>query len=204
MEEQKLGLYSMRTGKDAFLFRVASAAHDVGFSPNTVTALGLCFGVSAGFMLAFHEMPLALTLGFLSVFCDVLDGTIARKFRLETTFGRVFDSASDRVCEVAVVLGAFAGGIVEPLGLAAIAGSMMLFVLRALSHIRGLKTDYVMFGRPERLVFLLLGLLMPFAQFSTACFVVAGGFGFVSSLQIIVVLWRQNIKAKQAERSQEH
>jgi phosphatidylglycerophosphate synthase len=118
----------------------------------------------------------------------VLDGTIARKFQLETSFGRVLDSVSDRTCELAVVLGALAGGIIEPLGVIAIIGSTMLFSLRVVSHARGLKTDYVIFGRTERLVFILLGLILPFAPASTLCFVVAGGFGFASSFQIILFL----------------
>ena len=67
----------------------------------------------------------------------MLDGTIARKFHLETSFGRVFDSVSDRTCELAVVLGALAGGIIEPIGVIAIVGSTLLFSLRTLSHTRG-------------------------------------------------------------------
>ena len=136
----------------------------------------------------YRQIPFAFAFGFLSVFCDVLDGTIARKFHLESSFGRVFDAISDRTCELAVVLGALAGGIIKPLGVIAIVGSTMLFSLRVLSHARGLKTDYVMFGRTERLVFILLGLVLPFATVSTICFIVAGGFGFASSLQIIVFL----------------
>lgn len=191
-----MGLYKMRSAKDEFLFRVASAALARGLSPNAMTVLGLCFGVTAGVLFAFQQIPFAFAFGFLSVFCDVLDGTIARKFSLETPFGRVFDSVSDRVCELAVVLGALAGGIIEPLGVVAIVGSTTLFAFRALSHARGLKTDYVMFGRTERLVFILLGLILPVASLSTLCFVVAGCFGFASSLQIAVFLSRRRFQTK--------
>ena len=191
-----MGLYKMRATKDAFLFRIAQRAHNNGISPNTMTALGLCFGVATGLLFMYRQIPFAFAFGFLSVFCDVLDGTIARKFHLETSLGRVFDSVSDRTCELAVVLGALAGGIIEPIGVIAIVGSTMLFSLRALSHTRGLSTDYVMFGRTERLVFIFLGLILPFASVSTACFVVAGGFGLVSSFQIIVFLARQPSQTK--------
>jgi len=192
-----MGLYKMRATKDDFLFRIADMAHNNGISPNTMTALGLFFGVATGLLFMYRQIPFALAFGFLSVFCDVLDGTIARKFHLETTFGRVFDSVSDRACELAVVLGALAGGIIEPLGVVAIVGSTMLFFLRVLSHSRGLRTDYVTFGRTERLVFILFGLILPFATVSTACFVVAGCFGLVSSFQIIVSLARQHSQEKQ-------
>ena len=181
----------MRAEKDNFLLRLARIANNNGMTPNMMTALGLSFGLASGILFASRQIPFAFACGFLSVFCDMLDGAIARIFHRETSFGRVFDSLSDRTCELAVVLGALAGGIIEPLGVIAIVGSTMLFLLRAFSHIRGLNTDYVMFGRTERLVFIFLGLILPFALVSTVCFVVAGGFGLVSSLQIIVFLARQ-------------
>jgi archaetidylinositol phosphate synthase len=196
VEGKPIGLYKMRAGKDDFLFRIASVAHNHGMTPNMMTAVGLCFGVLSGLLFMSRQIPSAFAFGFLSVFCDVLDGAIARKFNLETSFGRIFDSASDRICEVAVVLGALASGIIEPIGVIAIVDSVMLFSLRLVSHTQGLKTDYVTFGRTERLVFILLGLILPFATLRTICFVVAGGFGFISSLQIIVFLSRRNFQSK--------
>jgi phosphatidylglycerophosphate synthase len=129
----------------------------------------------------------------LSIFCDVLDGTIARKFHLETMFGRVFDSVADRTAETAVVLGALASGIIEPIGLLAIVGSVSLLLLRALSYARGLNTDYVLFGRVERLALILCGLVAPFVMASTLCFVVAGALGLASSTQIISTLLRKKL-----------
>ncbi len=188
-----MGLYKLRTGKDNFLFQVASVAHRHGIGPNTVTALGLCFGIASGVLFVYRQIPLAFASGFLSVFCDVLDGTIARKFCLETSFGRVFDAVADRASELAVVLGALAAGIIEPIGVVAIVGSTALFALRVVSHSYGLDTNYVMFGRTERLFFIMLGLILPFAAASTACFVVSGAFGFVSSIQIIVFLSNRHL-----------
>jgi CDP-diacylglycerol---glycerol-3-phosphate 3-phosphatidyltransferase len=183
-----VGLYSMRASKDSILFRLASAAYSWGFTPNMMTALGLMFGVAAGTLFALHAVLFAFALGSLSVFCDVLDGTLARKFSLETKFGLVFDSTADRLSEFAVVVGALIGGIIEPLGVFAIVGSASLLILRATSHRRGLKTDYVLFGRFERLLFILIGLLVPNILVSTMCFTVAGGFGLISAFQIAVFL----------------
>ena len=191
-ERRTIGLYKLRSAKDNFLFQIAGASLNHGMTPNIVTSFGLCFGIAAGLLFMHRQIPFAFGLGFLSVFCDVLDGTIARKFNLETASGRVFDSLSDRACELAVVLGAMAGGIIEPFGVVAIVGSTMLFSLRILSHSRGLKTDYVFFGRTERLAFIFVGLILPFSVASTICFVVAGTFGIVSSLQIIVELSRRS------------
>jgi archaetidylinositol phosphate synthase len=156
-----------------------------------MTALGLCFGVASGIMFMLRATLFALIFGGLSVFCDVLDGTLARKFQLETKFGKFFDSTADRTAEAAVVIGAFMGGIIEPIGLVAIAGSVSLLLFRVISYARGLDTNYVLFGRVERLVFILLGLVAPFITLSTFFFVIAGGFGLVSTIQIFVTLSRR-------------
>jgi len=185
-----MGLYSMRSGKDTVLFRLASIAHTHGLTPNMMTALGLCFGVASGIMFGFRAISFALAFGFLSVFCNAFDGTIARKFHLETKFGKIFDSAADRTAEVAVVVGALVGGIIEPIGLLAIVGSASLLLFRALSYTRGLNTDYVLFSRVERLACILLGLIAPSITVSTFCFVIAGGFGLASSFQIVASLRR--------------
>jgi phosphatidylglycerophosphate synthase len=186
-----MGLYRLRGAKDDFLFRAAIFAHSLGITPNAMTILGLCFGVSAGAMFWIHQMLLGFALGFISVFCDVLDGTIARKFNLETLRGKVFDSASDRISELAVVLGALGGEIIELWGIIAIVGSATLFLFRVISYRRGVSTDYVLLGRTERLFFIMMGLLIPWATASTICFILAGVFGFISSIQIAANLSRR-------------
>ncbi len=181
----------MRAGKDTVMFRIANAAYNWGLTPNMMTALGLTLGVSSGVLFAIRAIPFGLGFGFLSVFCDVIDGTLARKFHLETKFGLMFDSSADRVTEFAVVLGALVAGIIQPLGFLAIIGSISLLTFRTLSFRRGLKTDYVLFGRFERLIFILAGLVAAITWFSTICFVVAGVFGLVSSGQIAISLYRK-------------
>jgi phosphatidylglycerophosphate synthase len=178
----------MRSGKDAVLFHLAVAARNYGLTPNMMTAFGLASGVASGALFAVRALPFAFGLGFLSVFCDVLDGTLARKFHLESRFGLIIDSVSDRITEAAVVVGALMVGIIHPFGLIAIAGSVCLLAFRYVSDRRGLKTDYVLFGRTERLIFILVGLLLPFVFVSSLCFALAGGFGLVSSCQIAVHL----------------
>ncbi len=178
----------MRSGKDAVMFRLASVAYSCGVTPNMLTALGLSLGIASGVFFAVRGFPYAFTFGLLSVFCDVLDGTVARKFHLESTFGLLFDSAADRASEFAVVAGALVAGIIQPLGFVAVVGSFSLFIMRSVSHKRGQRTDYAVFGRFERLAFILAGLIVPFPWLSTVCFVVAGSFGLVSSVQIALRL----------------
>ncbi len=123
------------------------------------------------------------------MFCDVLDGMVARKFHMETKFGLMLDFASDHANEAAFVFGALSSGIVESIGLFAIAGSVCLLAFRTLSYRMGLRSDYVIFGRTERLIFVLAGVVVPFAIASSFCFVAAGVFGMFSSLQIAARLW---------------
>jgi phosphatidylglycerophosphate synthase len=186
-----MALYGMRAGKDAVMFRIAKAMHRSGLTPNMITAVGLTLGVFSGAMFALHLFSAAFGFGFLSVFCDVLDGTLARKFHMESKNGLIFDSVSDRVTECVVVIGALAGSIIQPLGLLAIAGSVTLFLFRWISYRRGIKSDHVLFGRFERLVLILSGLVLPNVFASTLCFAIAGLFGLVSSLQIAAVLLRK-------------
>jgi phosphatidylglycerophosphate synthase len=188
------GLYSKRASKDTLLFRLAHTAHSRGITPNMITALGLTFGIASGTLLALQSIPSAFALGFLSVFCDVLDGTLARKFHLESKFGLVFDAVSDRISETAVVIGAFAGGIIGPLGIFAVVGSTTLLALRIFSYTKGLKTDFAPFGRFERLVCIFAGLLIPAKALSTVCFLLAGMFGMASSFRIAWVLWHERKK----------
>jgi phosphatidylglycerophosphate synthase len=186
-----MGLYGMRPGKDSILFRIAFAVHRLGFTADAMTAIGLAFGVASGVMFALHAAPFGFTFGLISVFCDILDGTLARKFQQESKFGLLFDSAADRVAEFAVVMGAIAAGIIQPLGALSIVGSASLLTLRYASYRQGKNTDYVLFGRFERLIFILAGLLVPVVWLSTACFMVAGGFGLVSAFQIAESLGRK-------------
>jgi len=185
-----MGLYSMRKCKDTLLFRMAVFAYNSGLTPNRMTALGVSLGICSGALLVFDELPSALLCGFLSVFCDVLDGTIARALQEETFFGKIFDSVGDRVSETAIVVGAILSGIIEPIGIIAIIGSISLLSLRALSYSRRLNTDYVLFGRAERLILIFSGLLTPIKTISTLLFVGAGFLGLASSFQIAAFLMR--------------
>ena len=185
--------YSMRFRKDRLLLPLAQFVHRCGVTPNRVTALGLCFGIASGVAIAYRELPPALLLLFVSVFCDVLDGALARTFDRATAFGLAFDSVADRCAELAVVVGALLSGIILPIGVVAIIGSIALLLMRTVSYRYGLDTNYVLFGRVERITFIVIGLIAPSTSVSTFCFVMAGVFGLVSSCQIGVVLWRQRV-----------
>jgi len=187
--------YSMRFRKDRLLLPLAHFVHRYGITPNIVTALGLCFGVISGIAVAYRELLPALALLFVSVFCDVLDGALARIFNRVTAFGLAFDSVADRCAELSVVAGALLSGIILPIGVIAIIGSSALLLMRTISYLFELDTNYVLFGRAERITFLVIGLIAPSTSISTLCFVIVGLFGLVSSCQIGIFLWHQSIGA---------
>jgi phosphatidylglycerophosphate synthase len=172
--------------------RIALANPYRRLTPNIVTTIGLCLGILCGVSLALGSTALALLTGFSSVFCDLLDGTIARKFGMETTFGLVFDSIADRGSELAMVAGALHAGIIHPLGVMAIIGSTALLLSRTISYLNRQDTNNVLFGRAERIIFISLGLAAPSVFMSTSCFVISGGLGLVSSCQIGRLLWRKH------------
>ena len=184
-------LYYMRSWKDRISLPLADFAHRYGVTPNVVTGLGLLLGIASGVSLAHRAVPFALLLLFVSVFCDVLDGTVARTFRAKTAFGLAFDSVADRCTELSVVVGALFSGIIYPIGSVAIIGSITLHFMRTLSYLHGFDTNYVLFGRAERIVFISLGLIAPSTSISTFCFVMAGVFGLLSSCQVGISLWHQ-------------
>ncbi len=187
--------YSMRFRKDRLLLPLAQFVHRYGITPNMVTTLGLCFGIASGVAVAYRELLPALFLLFVSVFCDVLDGALARTFDRVTAFGLAFDSVADRCAELSVVVGALLSGIILPIGVVAIIGSVALLLMRTMSYQYGLDTNYVSFGRVERITFLVIGLIAPSTAISTFCFVIVGVSGLVSSCQIGVFLWHQRVSA---------
>ena len=190
-----MNCYSMRFRKDRLLLSLAQSVHRYGVTPNIVTALGLCFGIISGIAVAYRELLPALVLLFVSVFCDVLDGALARTFNRVTAFGLAFDSVADRCVELSVVIGALLSGIILPIGVIAIIGSSALLLMRTISYLFGLDTNYALFGRVERITFLVIGLIAPSTSISIFCFVIVGVFGLVSSCQIGIFLRHQRISA---------
>ena len=184
---------SLRLQKDQLLLPLATFVHRCGVTANQVTAAGLCFGTASGVAIAYRELPPALLLLLVSVFCDALDGALARIFSRATGFGLAFDAAADRCVELAVVIGALLNGIILPIGVVAIIGSIALLVMRTVSYRYGLDTNYVLFGRAARITFIFIGLIAASTSISTVCFVMAGVFGLASSCQIGVFLWRHRV-----------
>lgn len=91
-------------------------------SPVAITALGLLFGIGAAFFIALGYPLSALCSLVLSGYCDALDGTLARRRQMSSSFGAICDLVSDRAVEFAVLFALF---LVDPVGRAI--ASMVVF-----------------------------------------------------------------------------
>jgi archaetidylinositol phosphate synthase len=139
----------------------AKAAHNVGLTPNKVSAIGLAlsFFSAVAYTVALNQ-PLwllsAMILLLASGFFDALDGILARNYQQATVFGGFLDSLLDRYADAAVYAGVIIGGLCDPRwGLAALAGSLLVSYSRARAEAAGVTMESIgLAERAERMLIL--------------------------------------------------
>ncbi len=176
-------LYVFKPQKDRALHSASHILLSIGMTPNMITAAGLLMSVVAGLLAMSGNLYAGIFIFIIGACLDAVDGSFARACGLCTEFGRYFDSICDRLSELVFIAGAVAGGVSFS-AFAVIAGSLLLLASRVYNHRKGLNSNAAMFGRPERLVLLIAGLLSP-APYNTVLFLVAGLLCLISSGQII-------------------
>lgn len=77
----------------------------LGLTPNNLTLIAFCIGISAALFLMYGHTYIALICLLVSGLCDVIDGTIARLTHTSHPFGAYIDLISDRMVESALILG---------------------------------------------------------------------------------------------------
>lgn len=139
----------------------ARVAHDIGFTPNAISAIGFTLSLLSAVAYAFAlSQPwlllLAVALLLASGFSDTLDGIIARNYQQATVFGGFLDSLLDRYADAIVYSGVIIGGLCDVYwGLAALFGSMLVSYSRARAEAAGIKMESVGFAeRAERMLIL--------------------------------------------------
>jgi archaetidylinositol phosphate synthase len=139
----------------------ARVAHDVGLTPNIISAIGfvLSFLSAVAYALALTQLwllLLAVVLLLASGFCDTVDGILARNYQQATVFGGFIDSLLDRYADAIVYSGVIIGGLCDVYwGLAALAGSFLVSYSRARAEAAGIKMESVGFAeRAERMLIL--------------------------------------------------
>lgn len=154
--------------------REAQIAYKIGLSPNTISILGLIFGISSGITYwAAGVLPadlgtlrayliLALLLLLFSGACDALDGAIARIRGEETAFGGFVDSIIDRYVDSVVLLGLTLGGFCDLVwGVLALVGSLLTSYVRARAESLGVSMESIgLVERAERIMILSISSLV--------------------------------------------
>ena len=77
--------------------------HEMGIIPNMVTTLNLLFGILAAYEILQGNFIIAVFCWLMAYYFDCVDGKLARKYDMVTTFGDYYDHVSDIIKNVAVV-----------------------------------------------------------------------------------------------------
>lgn len=179
-------------GVQLVLLRLAQMLVRVGISPNLITVVGCTAGILSGIVLARGEfLRGAIAIAVVGL-CDLLDGMVARAKNTQTRFGAFLDSALDRYADMAMFIGLiihFAHmNRLDYLLICCLAlvGTVMTSYSRARAEsvIGHCRVGFM--ERPERIVFLMLGIL--FNRVEQALWVIAIGANW-TALQRIHYTW---------------
>lgn len=169
-------LSKIREVVEPFISSIARVFAQAGFSPNSLTYVGLLLGSVAALLFGEGEQHLAgLTLLICGLF-DAIDGAVARLTSRETAFGGVLDSVIDRYIDFAIFIGIIYGGLAGAgnlpswvWGILALTGSFMVSYTRARAEAAGSgRLDVGIAERAERLLILAFGGLLGLTRFAVA------------------------------------
>jgi len=147
----------------------AKAAHKIGLTPNTISAIGVVLAFLSALAYAEWQISklyllLATALLLVSGFCDVLDGVLARLYQNATAFGGFLDSLLDRYADAFVYVGIMMGGLCDIIwGLVALTGSSLVSYTRARAEAAGVKMETIgLAERAERILILAIASIAAF------------------------------------------
>ena len=177
----------------------AGAFNKTGFTPNSVTSIGflltlvasLLYSSGLGTAWLVWGTVLALLIG---AYFDAIDGAMARRYHQISKMGGILDSVLDRVGEIALYAGLFAGGLVPGwLSLWALSASLMVSYVRARVDVEGVKLKGVgLAERPERLLILMIATI--FAAFNSLSLELGAGLvALLSTVTIVERLYRTRV-----------
>ena len=180
--------------------RAAGALNKTGFTPNSVTSIGflltlvasLLYSSGLGTVWLVWGTVLALLIG---AYFDAIDGAMARRYHKTSKMGGILDSVLDRVGEIALYAGLFAGGLVPGwLSLWALSASLMVSYVRARVDVEGVKLKGVgLAERPERLLILMIATI--FAAFNSLSLELGAGLvALLSTVTIVERLYRTQVE----------
>jgi CDP-diacylglycerol--glycerol-3-phosphate 3-phosphatidyltransferase len=160
------------TGARSLASRSITGLARTRVTPNALTAAGVSLCALASILVLFedrHEITfywLAAVVFVAGSLLDILDGALARAGGKTTPFGAFLDSTTDRISEafmltaIAFVLARHDHPVFVAVGMAAMAGSILVSYTRAKAEGLGLRGDVGIGSRAERVVVITAGLVL--------------------------------------------
>jgi CDP-diacylglycerol--glycerol-3-phosphate 3-phosphatidyltransferase len=145
---------------------IARAVARTGITPNGVTAVGFAGNLIAAWLAADGRWLAAGLVMLVGSGLDLLDGALARATGRATRFGAIFDAVLDRYSEAAVLFGLLvyfeSRDAYVQVGLiyVALAGSVLVSLVRARAEIDGMRLREGLFTRAERVVLTAVALII--------------------------------------------
>ena len=169
----------------------------MGLSPNAVTLLGFCVAAGAAVLVGAGYLLAGGIVFLVGSVLDLMDGAMARLTGRVTRFGGLLDSVMDRLSEAALFLGIAVYGVRAGLGedrllflivavILALTTSQTVSYLRARGEAAGIETKTGVMTRPERVIFLSLGLILGLRALEVILVIIAA----VSALTLMQRLYR--------------
>ena len=167
-------------------------------TPNTLTWIGFVVTVGAAALIIVDHLFAA---GFVILFAglfDMLDGALARRTNKVTRFGGILDSTLDRLSEAVLLLGLLVVFTREKQVAESLLTGIVLFSSLMVSYLRsrieamGIECTIGLFTRPERVIFLALGLLLSRFEYSLLIALsIIAFFSLFTAGQRLHYAWRQ-------------
>jgi phosphatidylglycerophosphate synthase len=158
VQEEDPGIRGTSDGILGFLIRFVHET--LGLSPNQISVIGFLTGIAAAVVAAMGSLVTGLALMAVSQIIDALDGGVARRYKLISEKGKLFEVVFDRLNELAMFIALAVNGNVTS-GMVALAFTAILLVtaLEPHSHFDlGFKRFMLYFGYAATLLFHINGL----------------------------------------------
>jgi CDP-diacylglycerol--glycerol-3-phosphate 3-phosphatidyltransferase len=148
---------------------IVAALAAMGVPPLLVSLVGLALSLYGASIVADGGLALGGLFLILAGVCDILDGDVARRRGVVSSFGAFIDSTLDRVTEFAYFGGIILYVVNRPGGfhdyevavvIVALAGSVLTSYARARAEGLGMECKVGVMERPERIILLAVGLFL--------------------------------------------
>lgn len=180
----------------------------LGLTPNAITATGFIGNLFAMFLfiqaaqttgdpgLAFRYIGWGGAVILLAGLFDMMDGRLARRGNMSSTFGALWDSTLDRYSELVTLFGIclvfLKGGDewfhIGVITFAAMVGSIMVSYVRARAEGLQIECKVGLMQRPERVVVTAVAAIV--TAFTANLWWLAGGMILIAVLANITAFWR--------------